>query len=309
MMLEKLYFENCQDLLLTLNPAYQIENASDLWLEAVESNQTQMFGQALFSFIDEEEREKAEKFLSFGRTGEKQLFTWKTEAGHAKPFRFKIGFRSAYGMIIKMEDPGALKNKWGKKIVNEQILQLLLNLIPFPLFVKNGNAEYVLLNQAQADLFGLTMAEMIGKSDEVYIEDEEELALVRKSDQEVFDSFKKTVLPAQHFTTPNGKVHILETIKVPFINDVTGETNILGVSIDITERKLAEAQLEKNHLERDKLIHKVTQELYPSLQPILDLLQSDKTIDESWEIKNCIANVESLKGEIAHYAKAEALFL
>lgn len=242
-MLEKLYFDASSESLLTLDTTNKIENANKAFLEMVGSTKENTVGPTLLTFVSAEEVEEAEKFLSNARIGEKQIFNWRTKEGKSKSLRFKMQLRSPEGIILKMEDPGALNNKWGKKIVNEQILQLLFNLVPFPMFVKNNLSEYVLLNQAQADLFGLTMAEMIGKSDEVYVKDKEELALVRKSDKEVFDSFKKTVLADQQFTTPDGKMYILETIKVPFVNDVTGETNILGVSIDNTERKLAEAKL------------------------------------------------------------------
>lgn len=241
-MLEKLYFETSSEFLLSLDADNKIDNASNAFLDMLGTNRETVIGFPFLSFMGTEAAE-AEKFLTTARIGEKQVFHWKTGNEFSKEIRFKMRLNGPNGTILKVEDPGALKNKWGKKIVNEQILQLLFNLIPFPLFVKNSSSEYVLLNQAQADLFGLTMAEMMGKSDEVYVKDAKELEMVKNSDKAVLDSFKKTVLTDQQFTTPNGKMYILETIKVPFINDVSGETNILGVSIDNTERKIAEAKL------------------------------------------------------------------
>lgn len=239
MILEKLYFDTSSELLLCLNSEGKIENVNKALLEMLGGNKESLVGAPLLSFIISSEVSSAEKFLSDARIGEKQIFQLQLEGKDPKPLRFKMSLKTEDGIILKMEDPGALNNKWGKKIVNEQILQLLFNLVPYPLFVKNHQSEYVLLNQAQADLYGLTMTEMIGKSDEAFIKDGKELELVKKSDQEVFDSFKKTVLPDQKITTPNGKMYILETNKVPFINDVTGETNILGVSVDNTNRVTA----------------------------------------------------------------------
>ena len=243
MKLEKLYFDASSELLVCLNSENKIDNVNKAFLDIIGSTKENIIGSPILTFIATNEIAEAEKFLANARTGEKQVFQWKTNEKEVKELRFKMSLKNSDGLILKMEDPGALNNKWGKKIVNEQILQLLFNLVPYPLFVKNSQSEYVLLNQAQADLFGLTMAEMIGKSDEAFIKDPKELALVQKSDKEVLDSFQKTVLPDQQITTPIGKMYILETNKLPFTNDVTGETNILGVSIDNTERKLAEAKL------------------------------------------------------------------
>lgn len=243
MKLEKLYFDASSELLVCLDSENKIENANKAFLDIIGNTKENIAGSPILTFIPADETLEAEKFLSNARTGEKQVFHWKTNETEPKALRFKMSLKSPDGIILKMEDPGALNNKWGKKIVNEQILQLLFNLVPYPLFVKNSQSEYVLLNQAQADLFGLSMAEMIGKSDEAFIKDAKELELVQKSDKEVLDSFQKTILPDQKITTPDGKMYILETNKLPFTNDVSGETNILGVSIDNTERKLAEAKL------------------------------------------------------------------
>lgn len=243
MKLEKLYFDASSELLLCLNSEYKIENANKAFLDFIGIKTENVVGFPIQTFLSANEVVEAEKFLSSARTSEKQIFHWLTDQKETKELRFKMSIKSQDGIILKIEDPGALNNKWGKKLVNEQILQLLFNLVPYPLFVKNNQSEYMLLNQAQADLFGLTKDEMIGKSDEAFIKDATELTLVKQSDKEVLDSFQKTVLPDQQITTPNGKMYILETTKLPFTNDVTGETNILGVSIDNTERKMAEAKL------------------------------------------------------------------
>lgn len=300
-MLEKLYFDNSSEFLLSLHSDFKIGNANKAFLDTVGAKPEKMFGSPLLQFISPEQVQDAERFLATAKTGEKQIFEWKANGTPAKLLRFKMSVRDPEGILLKMEDPGALNNKWGKKFVNEQILQLLLNLIPFPLFVKNRKSEYMLLNQAQADLFGLTIAEMIGKSDEAYVKNAKELEMVRNSDKAVFDSFKKTVLPEQQFTTPNGKKYILETIKVPFINDVTGETNILGVSIDNTDKKLAEAKLAKSNEERDELIHKVSHDLHAYLQPILDLLEAKEPFNK--EARNSVSKMNGLMKEIADFAK------
>jgi PAS domain S-box-containing protein len=299
MMIEKLYFDASSEFLVSLSSDNRITNANLAFSHFVASAPSSLIGQPILSFLSEEA--EAGKFLEGARTGEKQVFTWKTNTTTSQPLRFKMSLRSPEGLILKLEDPGALNNKWGKKIANEQILQLLLNLIPFPLFVKNNVSEYALLNQAQADLFGLSMEEMLGKSDDVFIEDTKELQLVRNSDSEVLNSFKKVTLTDQQFTTPNGKMYILETIKVPFINDITGEANILGVSIDLTEKKLAEAKLLKSNLERDQFIERVTKDLTLLLQPLLDQLSASKS-EKTAELTTNISKMNVLMKEMSSHS-------
>ncbi|MCS6823437.1 MAG: GAF domain-containing protein [Cytophagaceae bacterium] len=123
------------------------------------------------------------------------------------------------------------------------MLQLIIDNIPFPVFVKDSKGHYVLVNKAEAALFSLPESEIIGKSDEHFIKDISELSLIKKSDQQAIQSMQRVELPEQNFTLPNGKSYVFKTTKIPFINTFTNEVNILGVSEDITEKMALQLKL------------------------------------------------------------------
>jgi PAS domain S-box-containing protein len=155
-----------------------------------------------------------------------------------------------------------------------KLLKFVVNNLPFPIFVKDRKGRYTLVNQAESELFGLTEEELLGKDDSHFVSSVAELDIIRSSDEHVMGEGKKLELPMQQFTTTQGKTHFFKTEKIPFKNEETGEYNLLGVSLDLTEKlqlhkKLEEAlsATEKKELEKlattleliiQKIIYKTT---------------------------------------------------
>lgn len=142
-------------------------------------------------------------------------------------------------------------------IESENLMKRIVDLVPFPIFVKNYNREYILANQAQARLFNLTVNDILGKSDDALISNVEELNEIFKSDRLVLDDHEQIKLPEQSISLPSGERKIMQTIKVPFVNNMSNRPNILGVSIDYTTQRKVEQQLE----ESNKKIKKLSEQL------------------------------------------------
>lgn len=136
-------------------------------------------------------------------------------------------------------------------------LKIIIDHIPFPIFVKDDMGRYTLLNKAEAALFGMAEHELIGKDDSGFVSKSEEREMIRKSDQKVLDDNTPVELPLQSFTTRGGKSYIFKTTKIPFLNEITGRKNILGISVDLTEQFELEAQLllEKSQSESNILVN------------------------------------------------------
>lgn len=125
------------------------------------------------------------------------------------------------------------------------LLNFILDNIPFPVFVKDDVGRYTLVNKAEAKLFNLDHTELIGKDDSHFVNSLDEWNVIKESDADVLASDKPLELPLQNFTTKTGASYIFKTTKIPFINNVTGKKNILGVSIDLTEKLSLEKELFK----------------------------------------------------------------
>ncbi|MCS6824445.1 MAG: PAS domain-containing protein [Cytophagaceae bacterium] len=116
-----------------------------------------------------------------------------------------------------------------------QFVKMILDGMPFPVFMKDEQFRYLLVNQLEAELFGLNAEEVIGKRDNDFVKDKEVMKVINESDTEVIKQNKRVELPNQVFKLKNGKSYIFKTHKIPFTNPFTGKCNILGFSIDVTD--------------------------------------------------------------------------
>jgi len=104
-----------------------------------------------------------------------------------------------------------------------------------------------LVNKAEVALFDVSEKEILGKDDSHFVKNEEEWKVIQESDLNTLDSEVPIELPQQSFTTSVGITRVFKTTKIPFINASTGEKNILGVSVDLTEIVNLEKKLRSAH--------------------------------------------------------------
>ncbi|MBL0745772.1 GAF domain-containing protein [Chryseolinea lacunae] len=123
------------------------------------------------------------------------------------------------------------------------LLELVVDNIPFPVFIKNERGQYTLANRAQASILNYPKEEIIGFDDSKFIEDSQAIRLIRESDHRVIDQQREVHFPEQQLRMPGGEQKILKTSKIPFRNSLTQKINILGVSIDVTDVNKAQQQL------------------------------------------------------------------
>lgn len=123
------------------------------------------------------------------------------------------------------------------------MLMELIDLVPYPIFVKNEKQEYVMVNESQARLFSISKEELIGKTDADLVSDIYELEVINNTDRKVLSERIAFELPEQEITHSDGTRKVLVTHKIPFISEIDGTVNILGVSIDNTYKKIVEENM------------------------------------------------------------------
>jgi two-component system, cell cycle sensor histidine kinase and response regulator CckA len=123
-------------------------------------------------------------------------------------------------------------------------LNSIINAVADPIFVKDRQHRWVLLNNAYCRLKGLSRDELLGKT--VYdIDPKNEADVMWQDDEFVFNTGQEHVREGER-TDSEGIVNITVTKKTLFKNK-KGEDFIVGVVRDITERKLAEEMLRERN--------------------------------------------------------------
>jgi PAS domain S-box-containing protein len=122
----------------------------------------------------------------------------------------------------------------------QQITEGILNAIPMRVFWKDANLVFRGCNQAFARDAGFRdPKDLIGKDDR-QMSWRAQAELYRADDRQVIRSGQPKLLIEEPQTTPDGKTITLLTSKVP-LRDAQGKINgVLGMYLDITDRKLAE---------------------------------------------------------------------
>ena len=129
---------------------------------------------------------------------------------------------------------------------SEQLLQTVMDLVPHFIFAKDSQSRHLFVNQACAAANGLKPGQMIGRNDLELLPDRAQAEGFMRNDQEVIASGKPQIITEEHLTNATGETRIYHTTKIPFQLPNFDGPALVGVSVDITDVKRAEAALRES---------------------------------------------------------------
>jgi PAS domain S-box-containing protein len=139
----------------------------------------------------------------------------------------------------------------------------VLDALPDPVFVKDRNHRFVMVNEALCRFTGVERSRLLGRTDHDFFPEHEAAEYVRR-DEEVFTTGRDN-LNEETLTDPAGRTHTISTKKTLYV-DSTGHPYIIGVIRDITEVVAARREREKLVAELQAALAEVR-----SLQEILPI--------------------------------------
>ena len=128
-----------------------------------------------------------------------------------------------------------------------------------PIFVKDRDSRWVLVNRAFCHLVGATSADLLGRTDSDFFPPEQAAFFLLK-DREVFDSAETRVIDEEPITDLHGVKHLLQTTKVPLLQRGV-VTHLVGIIHDITETRTAQRALEDAKVELEERVQERTRAL------------------------------------------------
>ncbi len=131
---------------------------------------------------------------------------------------------------------------------SEVFITSVLENLPNMIFVKDAKGlRFVRFNKAGEELLGYRRDELLGKNAHD-IFPKEEADFFTAKDREVLRSGRLLDIPEEPIQTKGGAVRFLHTKKIPICGADGTPQYLLGISEDITERKLAEEERKKQEL-------------------------------------------------------------
>ena len=122
----------------------------------------------------------------------------------------------------------------------------IFDLVPHMIFAKDRDGRFLQANRAVARAYGKTIEELVGcrQSDIHPVPDEVRMML--EYDRQVIDNNVSMTVPELTFTDAHGRRRILHVTKIPYQTTESEEPAVLGVAVDVTDVKVAEAVLRES---------------------------------------------------------------
>jgi diguanylate cyclase (GGDEF)-like protein/PAS domain S-box-containing protein len=128
---------------------------------------------------------------------------------------------------------------------SQHLLEEIVEHIPVMVFVKRASdLRFVLFNRAGEQMLGYSRHDLLGRGNDEFWP-KEQADWFTAADRKVLASNEVKEIPEEAIQTASGETRYLHTWKVA-LRDAAGEpTHMLGISVDITERRASEEKLKQ----------------------------------------------------------------
>jgi len=183
-----------------------------------------------------------------------------------------------------------------KEKASREFLDKIINSIGDPIHVKDRQHRIILVNDAACELFCLTREEILGKTAYELFPRKEMADISWEKDEEVFKTGVENTNTETNTYAPGITLTVLA--RKTLYTDNAGNKFLVGITVDITDRKLAEDKLIASLHEKEVLIKEVHHRVKNNLQVISSLLnlQGRQTEDEETReaFRDCRNRIRSM---------------
>ena len=185
------------------------------------------------------------------------------------------------------------QNIQASKTIEDQkkFYQQIFNTIPNYIYVKDKNGRFLLVNEAVSELFGLTQEQILLQgtisSSEISLDED----LNYRTDQQVLKTGEFVEIE-EPIILKNGEERWYHTTKKP-LPDKEGIINVLGISMDITDRKKHSDELIKAKQTKEQFLANMSHEIRTPINGIVGMVNLLEDIPATEEQKKYLRAIKT----------------
>jgi len=124
---------------------------------------------------------------------------------------------------------------------SEVLLRKVVDLVPHIIFAKDREGRYLLAKRTMAEAAGVPARELIGHLPQpTRPEHRPQYERMAAEDRRVIETGRPEFHPEVRWRFPDGEPRTYQVSKIPFVDPGSGDPSMLGIAIDVTDRKRTE---------------------------------------------------------------------
>jgi len=204
-------------------------------------SRNELLGRSIWELFPAEGESNSRVYEEFHRVVNEQVSVKFEEFSPSLQMYIEVSaYPAAEGLTVYWSDISDRKRTEAELRQKNAILSVINESAPTPIFVKDREGRIIYANPATLEVLGKTAAEVIGRRDRDLYAIAEMAAIVTENDRRIMESGKTEVVEE----SPDG-IRTFLGMKAPYRNEAGEVIGLIGISNDITNRKLAEVALQE----------------------------------------------------------------